>query len=1712
MQKALFLTLIFLTSLMAPLAAGATTETQFRNGTTTYSQTFSGSGNGTAGDLAIPFGAEVTGAEFKLRGDASKTTYTNFTTDSHFGGSGDGAWVGSGPSPFTSGSRDKINVDSQQMELKGNPSLIDLDMGRTQQVQSKGSAVQNTTGQFMANGDQGYTGLTKTFPTLSVSTTAGWNYIGVVVQVGDEYHVMRYTSSGLYSLPVILRINATTGAYLGTASVDVNSNGCTSSQYYRMTDATVDGNTVYTAHNSYYYLTKWTVRDIDTNNDGNKDGRQWKCEKSWSFSPNYVTGVDIDESTGKMWVSTYSYSARAHYLNEVNKNSPTSVNGTWTLGSSSTIPTQYGAGLVVNYPTIVYNEYDQSYKSGVGYIYDSYHHYLTFNGNFIEHMGVLPVQEGGHYGLVEAGDGKLSFACSYYSTTYCSSSSRHKIYSHGDGALYDARTPTSTSNMIEGAAVSLSKPISEYMVTGIIGYLPSGTSIDVDLSNDGGSTWRHVSAGQSITFPTATSSLLWRATLNGTTTATPILDGIGIEYTTSYVNSAYMYVNQYVGSGVKNTVAATISWNATVPSGTSVKINYGYSSSSICTSGSAGVQTWTTTQSGQTKPLSPTGYYMCLRVELSTSNSQNTPSVSNIIVAQHADAPEESGIEIGGLLDPDKDVWTTPTCWKKPASDGPLLGPITVTDQTVSAGVNNLLKCLNDRIPDNGAGIANLSIGLVSASSGVLTLESFSITYTVNTINLDIQIPVGEVLHERLQPYEVITRHIIGEDATDMAEATLTLQTNSIAKNPTMTWQSGDVFPDPNDPEDYIEMDARSWSAENNGILEIHWVFHVTSEFPDQNAVRFKTGCLDNSGSAGYSPVDLLSDYTMEVNRSFGLGWLKVRDNDGELTMDDVPDNTWVAAGETLYFQGAMWFQNTEDAPKDSAFDVRISRNGWVESTARDTTNNNGTFFIGIDLPEIDVPDGLTYEVQTYNEREPTHVMAPNSDWQRTYKVDATSPERMDNAPVDDGYEAASTQQEIKVMVNDDVGHPMSLDLMYWVEADHDSNRNGEADPQEYALKTVHNTTEAKNKWFITTIDHSRNPNMGRVSYFWTGGDQAGNSLFFTAIGNDDEVMMFESEAGFDSDDATFRTRKDSSAVYTGLEWVGHQDNAPIFAGMEQTITLGFIDANTAIDFEHISLVFDFEGPNPLRDAQRISYSGMNDTFWSESDFITLMSTSAMHETTNESGLPWIQLAFHFEIGWDWPDEEMGDVALIYKERGSPFEDRILLLEHTFRVENDLMLAPSDYLVEDISEPRTGQVADGSRVRKDDRLAFTGTVVYEGSSVPAPRDVGILVEVFDGEKMWSDGSLTAQGEYSVEVPLSAASTLQSSPTRTCLISITNIPGRGEDMTGTLVSTTLQVTVDDAAPRVVKRTSPLNIIDISANNDLTFVPVEFHGTEDADLTGSRQMVHWVMRDATRTVTIGAGSTLLGMQQEGQNVIWTGAVDLTDGGRITPQVGDFVGFYVSGYDAAGNQFPVVSNSEASPVPELAVDDTDFERQWIRLGAVGPELRVRSIDLSDDHVSPGSSVDVTAKVINTGGETNASFKVSFYAGDEDKPFDEITLTGIDSGEIIEVTSTWKATSVDRLRVVVDRDNVIVEVNDDDNSAEHSVELAYPMYLGWFDSPRESPLVWIFVLTSILVLIGVATIAARTSIDHSEGLFEEEEDWEEEDDQEDEDEFDDD
>ena len=1681
MNRAVFLVSLFLLSISSPLAASSYTNSQFDDGSTSFEHVFSSSGDVNAGEITMPFGADVTEASFTFRGEASQTSWINFTSNSDYGGTGDnnGYISGNVPSPFTSGYRYYLNTQNQGMELQGNPTNVVNLLSRSGDLASTGSAIHNTTGQFAALSDQGYNSLSLKYPDFTVSSSASWGYVGVVMLYEDEYFVLKYTSSYPSQQPTILRINSTTGAYIGTASMNTGSCSATStnSLFYNIYDATVYDGSIWTVHYTYYTVNKWSVTKTATS-------LSWNCQNTWySNAQGYINGVDFDDNTGKMYLSTYSYQSADHYLHEVDSTNPTLINGTWSIGSAAGIKSSYGAGLVVNLPTIIYNEYDRS-TSG----YPSRHYFFNFNGISPILMGSESLSSRGHYGLTDSDDGRILFVCHY--TSYCSSSSR-KIHSYGDGTVEYTTPTTLSSEIISGRTQTLSASIDTMTLKSLIGYIPSGTNLEIELSNDGGMNWVGAYVGQLIQFPQLGNTIDWRVELTASNGVSPILDSVGIEYVATYRTSGYFYAYQYVGSGTSSTVAATLDWSGSTPTGTNIQVNFGAaSSSSSCSSSSSGVQTWSKTESGVTKPISGSSYYLCVRIQLTTSNSAVTPYITDLKIAQHSNAPSEPALHIGGVK-----------VWSRLPSEGALVGTQNVRTSDASSSI---ISTLNNLIPDTGSGMSVIPINISSESSGLLSLEQFSITYIMRTVNLDIEFDEQEVLHPRVEPYEVVTRHIIGEQATQMNRAELTLLTD-VGSNPVLEWENGNIFPPPNDPDNYIELDQSSWSTTNNGILEIHWRFSVNSDFPEQDEVRFKSDCTDNSGTDGFSPVDLISNEALSVNHSYGLGWLKVRDNSGLVVSDDVPDNSWIAGGETVFFQGAMWYVGTEDAPLDNMFDVRVSREGWVESNARDTNNNNGTFFIPITMPNTDKPEGYTFEVQNFNEVNPSLSILPNSDWFRTFKVDATAPLKIDTSPKDESYEAANYNQEVKVLVKDQVGSPMSLTLNYWVEADHDLNRNGQAEVEEYAKIVVENYTDAPNKWFEAEIDHSRNPNMGRVSYFWDGHDLAGNSMYSEFQDSNGDTQTYQTSFGFDYDDATFITRKDSVAVFTGLEWFGHQDEQPVYAGKTQKISFGFVDENTVIDFEHISLVFDFEGPNPINDAQRISYSGLNDTFWSESQYLTILPSSKMTQTINSSGLPLILIDFIFKFEWDWPDEEMSDLVLLFKERGSETDTQILLIEHTFKVENDLVIAPSDYSVSDVSEPRVGEIADGTRVRNDDRLSFSGRVVYEGSNIPVPRDIGILVEVFDGELIWSDGSLSDGGEFLVEVPLSSAQSLQSSPSRTCLISITNIPGEGEDMSNQLVSTTLQVIVDDSSPRVVRRISPLNVIDISLNTDLTSVPVEFSGTEDADLTGSMQTVHWIMKDSSKTITIGSGSTILGMQQDGQNVIWSGNLDLTDNGRIVPRSGDFVGFYLTGWDAAGNQFPEVSNSEASPIPELALEDTDFERQWVRLGSLGPELSIESISLSDDHVSPSTKVEIDVIILNKGGSTDSPFKVAFFAGDTEKPFETINIAGIGANERIIVSTIWKAEEVDRVRVVVDYENFIVEVNDADNSAEHSIDVAYSKYFGWIDAPRENPLTWIFIILTLITLTVVISIASKTSLDFSDGALQEDYGWENEEDEED-------
>ena len=129
----------------------------------------------------------------------------------------------------------------------------------------------------------------------------------------------------------------------------------------------------------------------------------------------------------------------------------------------------------------------------------------------------------------------------------------------------------------------------------------------------------------------------------------------------------------------------------------------------------------------------------------------------------------------------------------------------------------------------------------------------------------------------------------------------------------------------------------------------------------------------------------------------------------------------------------------------------------------------------------------------------------------------------------------------------------------------------------------------------------------------------------------------------------------------------------------------------------------------------------------------------------------------------------------------------------------------------------------------------------------------------------------------------------------------------------------------------------------------------------------------------------------------------------------------------------------------------------------------------------------------------------KLGILPGDKIVVVDGINIAGIGENERVIVSTIWKAEEVDRVRVVVDYENFIVEVNDADNSAEHSIDVAYSKYFGWIDAPRENPLTWIFIILTLITVTVVISIASKTSLDFSDGALQEDYGWENGEDEED-------
>jgi len=1682
MRRIAFLMLSLLLFSSALPFATAVTETQFSDGTTTFTHVFSQAGDAGTPGVTLPYGAHVTDVEFEVAGEASTTTWINMTSDADYNGPGS-TNTNFNPTWFNGAYRQNILSDNDELTLKPVETTSYWSLTSSSDVASSSGGTLNTTGGSFSAAENGLIGV-KTERTETMGTGGQWNYPGPIVKQHGEIHVARWSATNPANAPTIDRYNASTGAFIQSAML-TNTNNCTNAGTGLLRyiyDITSDGDgSVWMVSWNYRIISRWAVSTAGV----------YTCEQYWlvptAGGTRYPYGIAFDANDGEMYLLSGTYQSPNYNFDlwRVNRSTPTTAQATWGLGS---IRSGQGtpSGLDVEMPRITYNVYC-SYSTSTNCKARSWHSVYHTGGLWPEHQGDILYPGIAHYGI-ERIDGEIAFSCFY--SNFCGTAQNRKVNFAGASASNWTATPAAGSAAVITSSVqTLATSVTIVKLGAAISWKPTGTTVDYMVTNDAGTTWKQAGLGSTVTFANAGNQLAWKAWLNGTANAAPILDTVGLTYTASYSSTAQVRMWRYSSAGAMP-VAATVWWNASTPGGSSLDI-YWYTGSTSCLG-----RTHNIPSSGTTTTITGTPTYLTLCIDFDAgTNNEYSPTLYDINIQTYSNAPQDVEIDIGADNSAEWDY------------SGTLLGTVIASSTPMDQSMPDAFNAL---VPGTGSGTTIVPVDIHSAASGQVKIISMRVEYTMVTVNLDMQFDSEMVLHERADSYEVVTRHVIGDQALAITNAELTILASPSGDAPTLAWADDGTLVD-DDPEDWIVPDqSGSWTNLSNGIFEIHWKFRITDDFPEQNNVGFRVGCTDDNG---FSPSTLSSGGAgIVVNQSYGLGWFAVRDVEGQVVSEDLQNNDWVVGGEIVHFQGQVWFADTEDAPLNSVFDVRVARKDsqgdFIASSWKDNSNPNGSFFISLQVPDMNMPEGVTFEVQTYNVRDPTKVLTTNDTWRRTMRIDDTAPAILSSWPAEQDYEASSTEQRISVSIADAVGHPDSLTLNYWVEADHDANRNGVPDAGEYANKTLFNETAAEVKVFFGEIDDSRNPNMARVSYYITGTDPAGNPL--TRLDG----------PGFAYDLATYRTRKDMSAVFTGSNWVGHVDGADVFSGTDQSISVGLVDANGVIDFEFVSLIFDFEGPDPTRDQQRISYNGRTDTWYSEGPYIELLPSSNVAVTTNDTGLPWITTTFDFRFSWDWPDEDISDLALEYKELGSNTPTRIVFLEHTFSVENDLVLDPTTYVVEDVAEPRIGPLDDATPVRPDDRLRWSGNVVYEGSNVPAPNDLGITVEVFDGVQYWSDGSLSEEGGFSIEVPLTAAPTLQSAETRTFLTGVRNVPGRGEDMTRDTVATTLQLQVDHTPPRVHHRLTPIDVIDISAATDLTSIPVHFIGWEECILLDdddrcaafgqSPQWVNWVMRDDART--IAAGRSPLAMQVMEDGIEWIGEVDLTNDGVVTPRSGYRVGFWVTGHDAAGNEFPMPANTESDPVRERAEDDGDHDLSWVRLGATVAELMVKSVTLDKDTLSEGTEIEVTTIIVNTGGATESSFTVQFLADGE--VFHSARISGLPSNSEHRIQTTWTAKKgVDRVTVIVDADNEVVEVDEEGNSMSAGVSVEYSWGMGWVDSWRKNPLTVIGVLFAMILLPIVATITWKTSLAGADDLYsdelhdDDEDDWVDEDEDEDDD-----
>jgi len=595
----------------------------------------------------------------------------------------------------------------------------------------------------------------------------------------------------------------------------------------------------------------------------------------------------------------------------------------------------------------------------------------------------------------------------------------------------------------------------------------------------------------------------------------------------------------------------------------------------------------------------------------------------------------------------------------------------------------------------NSSEMVDVPVEVSATGGGAILLSDLDITSdsgydtTISVTNN----PVG--LYPDGSIYEVITTHEVASSTGASFAGAYLLFESATGKAEISYSDITNNFEIASDDLNILVLES-STAADLVGVKEITWRFRVTTEWQDTPEVIIFSGLIADNGVSGLpAAIVMAPEGGMAVENDARITAFSLANSAGEVqNLDDAESN------RIIKVTGSVRLESLDVAPDPNSYNISIQKkvigvgegNITWDEVSNQTGPIGGDFDWTVDLG-IFAAGTETYRFIIGNYTGGTTLCPSNSiphdeDCGINFNltIDTFSPSLVNisvlSAPtldpkldtswrllMDDTWVLPHKNQLMKVIAQDIPEPPASLDLMYWVEYDHDVNSDGIADESEYQTLVITTDGMMPTANYSGYIDDSANEGQdpaGKVSIYVTGFDAAGNSINGGSAGFEDDLVTYVGMSSKRAQIANFFILDSEGNPLYNIADDEYQGpwNSTMYAGKDYHLRVEALDDNGWRDIDHFKIDLN---PGTVDDMV-IKYWPRNDTYESTSQWV---------EVLDGEGEPGVQM-----VGMD------GNRLV------DPFED-------TFVLDIPIRLAWNAYTVKD-----KGTLNPAIRIKDMDNSAF----------------------------------------------------------------------------------------------------------------------------------------------------------------------------------------------------------------------------------------------------------------------------------------------------------------------------------------------------------------------------------------------------------------------